>query len=545
MHTQSPIAHITSMQHTLPLSITQLQKTKQWLSSLPFADMEKTCDLVLAALQQTQMQMQQEPLKSLKILELFHPVVNYLSHTMQTQYLLNTTIAPHKKRHINAVVQQLHLTYAQNLKITFPHLRSKEAEQQRTCFYAIYHLSQTLLRCYQLHHPNPAHIWQDIYQWYQTARLHQWCNLPISAIGSESPQYSINHLFKAAVLLGSCQPYQLHIKDKKDLYNHFIDWSPLVEIRDHITDDVMHVMELDGDEPPQYRQLLSDARLQNPKTIGLYNRSLIDILNAQAPSLSQKIDKDLPLVVRQHLLFVWTKFPTRSFPRIEDAGQLRATVGLASTHFQLNEQKAMDDSVSLTGTSGVNIDEDKLSETSREILKRMQSEEPSAAPSTDSPYQMHDWQLINSSAHGYCLCTTSDFPENIQVGEIIGVQPQTIEDHSYWHIGCIRWIRYSHDHMVQIGIHIIAANAIPVGIQKINHPGLQRKLRALLLAEEVNGQTTHSVITPGQLFQQGDKVRVSNTLIDNDLFLSKAVEKNQMYQQYNYKLLHAFSDQNN
>jgi len=121
--------------------------------------------------------------------------------------------------------------------------------------------------------------------------------------------------------------------------------------------------------------------------------------------------------------------------------------------------------------------------------------------------QIQQWQIRNESAGGYRLALGPDQQAKVQVGEILGLR--NTQGNNTWEIGAVRWIRQPSEGGLEIGVQVLAPQALPVTVRnlKAGAKTAQHQYALLLPNIPVIGQPA-SLITPILLFTPGNEVHL-------------------------------------
>lgn len=79
------------------------------------------------------------------------------------------------------------------------------------------------------------------------------------------------------------------------------------------------------------------------------------------------------------------------------------------------------------------------------------------------------WQIVNASPGGYCLRWNSDDTSSAQIGELIALQEFDALNNFNWHVGVIRWMQYTQESGLEIGVLILSPKIEIATAQRENH----------------------------------------------------------------------------
>nr|GFC61562.1 hypothetical protein [Tanacetum cinerariifolium] len=96
-----------------------------------------------------------------------------------------------------------------------------------------------------------------------------------------------------------------------------------------------------------------------------------------------------------------------------------------------------------------------------EIEYQGSESEAAAAADGQKSFPTYALHIVNHSPGGYCLAWPKDVPDQLQAGEMIGIQ-----DHGHgWSIAVVRWVRQVRSGGTQMGVELIAPFAQACGMQ--------------------------------------------------------------------------------
>src|SRR5690606_36466081 len=220
----------------------------------------------------------------------------------------------------------------------------------------------------------------------------------------------------------------------------------------------------------------------------------------------------------QHLSQSWGDLAERTFNRMPGQGELRVTIGMSATHFQIAGQSfsqfmnaedtnPFSDAARRAAQEGWSnaFDGDKDIEWAPDVEKinYHTTNEPSDEENAES-FPVHSLRIVNHSPGGFCLTWPREVPKQLQAGELLGVQEQSDQG---WSLAVVRWIRQVRGGGTQMGIELIAPHCSPCAIKllrKAEQPS--RYLRALLLPEVTAIDRPPTLLTPRLPFQVNSRV---------------------------------------
>lgn len=545
---------------------------KQWLDDLPKANLIRSALAVYYSLKK-QREANIEPEKWYESLQAIDEAVIYFADMLHKKYLEDSALLSYEKRQVMALAQALLSETAWHYQqIASRHAKAYEDEQLVLILSrALSILGLYFLRSFQLYNMPNSKLVKQSYELFQLAEQHGIAKTFFHPAGSSHLQAtSLLKQFKMILLLLTVSPYQLTPHDLEHVFEHLDEWADLTIVSDRPSADSLFVIDLQSDKTPEYAKLYQGDASQ---LRALNFTALIDKLNEL--SNIAKYDKqssaaDLSEFVLHHLTRTWGSFPTRQFTRTQESGEVNACIGLVSAHYFLNDEqddmpeprvkqeepltKLDNDDLDLLPNHHSGSPDDLFSGHRQEahtekdpwkLIYQRQDTHHLPEPKEIKAHkpQYHSWQLINSSSNGYCLCTSANYPDELKAGKIIGLQEQIDDNRCYWQIGVVRWIKYTDDNMLQIGIELLSPNAIPIGIQTKQQEREHYKLiRALLLPDIPALEQPQTLIVPRLPFKENMVVRIANMYIDADVKLIENLNYSNFFNRFSFEVIEQHYD---
>ncbi|HCH78603.1 MAG TPA: molecular chaperone, partial [Pseudomonas sp.] len=321
-------------------------------------------------------------------------------------------------------------------------------------------------------------------------------------------------------------------------------WGAMAQIQPASSANSLFLLSPLVDGPPRYRSLFPDRNQQN--LLGIDTRMLVGVIDEHlrlAPDnrrlsrlpAAAGLDDDL----LRHLSSAWGAISERTFQRTPAKGALTLCIGMTALHYQLAGQRAFNEVLELPGSSNRAVfklhngaadvwanafdahslsierlpDNDHI-EFVRPDVSRVAPASRAAAPaptkskSTNSEdHPIYQVQLVDHSPGGYCLAWEGEVPSLLQTGELLGLREDTGQT---WSVAVVRWIRQVRGGSTQLGIELIAPQAMPCGLRLLRKVDQGSEyLRALLLPEIAAISQPATLIAPRLPFQEGHKVQIN------------------------------------
>ncbi|CEA05892.1 molecular chaperone [Pseudomonas saudimassiliensis] len=497
-----------------------------WIAELPKANIGETARQLYHGLTELN-QLQIAPDKRLAMLERIRPGVHYVCSALARYYLGQSIVLEDRPRKVANLSQSLQNHLANGYKIVVAQADSIKSRDRGELMSlaiqrAIRALSGPLLRAYQLYCPVSDGTWLEIHQLYLAARTR---NLHLNAIKDpetvDGKALSIERAYLAVLLMGAARPNQIRQSAMAKLFAILEEWSGLVQLVEPDSPDGLFIINLDMDCPPRYRSLVLDEDLTG--SLGLDTRQLVEtikhyLLDNDGARQRLRVPEGLGVELLQHLSQSWGDLAERTFNRMPGQGELRVTIGMSATHFQIAGQSfsqfmnaedtnPFSDAARRAAQEGWSnaFDGDKDIEWAPDVEKinYHTTNEPSDEENAEN-YPVHSLRIVNHSPGGFCLTWPREVPKQLQAGELLGVQEQSDQG---WSLAVVRWIRQVRGGGTQMGIELIAPHCSPCAIKllrKAEQPS--RYLRALLLPEVTALDRPPTLITPRLPFQVNSRV---------------------------------------
>lgn len=536
--------HETPQQHdTQQISYPAPKQLNTWLENLPLANLNRSAKLVYNLLCHYH-ELEISPSVRYKSLEQIRPIAQYLCSATQDYQTVTLKVSRSKRRKVLQLIQAMHMELANSYALLAIEKKLHEEQTAYCAHRAITHLSYILIHNYQLYCTPPKHIWHKLYQLFKFSIREQLLSYHVNdEFSGVTYRTSIRSAFTTPLLLSSSNPYQLRSQDIPQVYKFLLIWASQAKITTEITTDELFVFNLKSDEQPNYRELMHNSS-EPDQWYGLSCLHLV--ANLQNLLDNNFYQETLSEQLINHLSRAWTCLPSRAFPRTYNQGLITANVGLSSTHYFINnkkdvipahiiaEQQEMAKKENASNSDFSLVENYKHTTVDCIHHSPIESYYGKAKPS----YQQHQWQLLNTSENGYCLCTTADYPEDIQVGEMISIQDAETTDNTSWHIGVVKWMKYTDGDELQVGIQLIAPQAIAVGVRSAKQEVLNSTyLRALLLSDYHNDNISATIIVPKLQYQTTDTVHLVNEIIDMQVVLGRCLYEGTSYKHFSYTVV--------
>ncbi|MEE4299219.1 MAG: hypothetical protein V2J24_07245 [Pseudomonadales bacterium] len=351
---------------------------------------------------------------------------------------------------------------------------------------ALTELAQTLLRSLQRYTPPPPRLWEQLHRLYALAELRGVLD---ETVRDEENKFRaetrIVDAYIRAAMLGAARPNTLRPATLGTLFAVLEDWARFVDLSTEAPEDEAHaVLDLSGDRPPVAAAL--HAHRDDEELRVIHPTRLLDVLHRHLdPEMTQVTagpvmpEQDADELVR-HAVQAWGVVTKRVFKRLPVAGQLRVCAGMLAIHYHIACGVPFEDR--LTGGKG-----------------RRGGRVPAR-------FRTFDLVLADASPGGYGLVCEGDFPEDLQTGDLLGVQKAGGGE---WHIAVVRWFG-NEPSGSRLGIELLAPRAEPAGARRIATRGSAQEWIPVLLLPELRAlHEPAALVTPRGAFRIGQKLALN------------------------------------
>ena len=481
---------------------TDPESVRQWVADLPLVNTDRTIELLQGAL--TAMNTLQVPAYvRFDNLEHLADPVRCVTDALKKQYLGRRFPLSEKSLARATLHTALCMKMATGYKIVAAELdknRKGGTQLEQAIHKAILYLGETLIGYYSIYAPYPAGLWQDLHSLYDLAVRHELADG--TSNGQLSPVHgmqSIANAYKQNLLLSLASPYRMRQKDIRSVYALLADWAGLCRLYNaHDTaGGGTFTCHLDSDAPPRYlqdnqREAL-DSRWLVIETRQLEEPVRETIIRRQESTarLSTLPDE----AVLQRLMLSWGMMPKRQFPRhdSEPRSHVRLVVGLAAIHQSIDTLTAAQpeetDAAAEIFDDGEFLRDptfERITTIDTTPVDSHRTDNPfrgSYAPGSgkaDKPVRIETWKMHDTSAGGYCLLWDSDETSNAHVGEVVAISE--VERDTDWHLGVIRWMRFTPREGLALGVQMLSPGARPVLVSICkDQAGMEDPMHGVLL----------------------------------------------------------------
>lgn len=560
----------TPKNQSLSFSETNPRDIKEWIAHLPKANIGETARQLYQALVEIN-QLKTPSENRLQLLELIRPEVYYVCKHLEKHFLNQAIVLDERPRKVANLCQALQNHLAIGYKLIVTRMATKTGKEHNQLLNialqrAIHSLCGPLVRASQLYCPVPEGLWLELHQLYLIAKQRGIQNVVVrDPLARHTKGLSAEQNYIVALLLGCARCNQMRQNAIARLAEVLEPWSALITLQDGDVPTSLFAVATQLDGPPRYISLFQDNELH--AAIGMDTHPLVDVIKEHlmlpAESASQSrlfMPEGLSLDLLQHLSAAWGDISERTFQRSNGHGSLNVCIGMSALHYYIANKRSFTELLQLPveaqkvvfkPTPGaqdiwsnafdaqknpnwenglpfeeIQYEKKKPEPTSDQIL------EPDASSTQSFP--TYELPIINLSPGGYCLTWPKEVPNQLQAGELLGIQDAPGQS---WSIAVVRWIRQARGGGTQMGIELIAPHAQPCGLQLMRKSEQNSSyLRALLLPEISAISRPASVIVPRLPFQEGNKVMINITGVEHRAIVGHKHAATGSFNQFEYRI---------
>ncbi len=539
---------------------------KRWIATLPKANLGEMARQLYQGLGELN-QLLTPSDNRMQLLELLRPEVFFVCRHLERHFLNQSVVLEERPRKVANLCQALqnHLAigYKQIIarvavKLTKDRISLLTTALQR----ALSCLNGPLIRANQLYCPVQDGLWLEMHQIYQIARQHQLQNVPVAdSLAHNTQAMSVEQTYTVALLMGCSRCNQMRQHNIGKLAEALDAWSAMVTLQQPLTSDSLYAVSPGTDTAPRYAALYDDN--QRPNLLGIDPRPLSAALErytetavGERSKSALKVPPGLSIDVLQHLAAAWGDVSERAFQRTPGQGTLTVCVGMSALHYYVGGQQSFSDLLQMSTLSRVvdytlqplkPVKHDPWAQTAdaqrhgtsdsmlpfEEIEYKRDDADGSGASDGQKSFPTYALHIVNHSPGGYCLAWPKEVPDQLQAGEMIGIQ-----DHGHgWSIAVVRWVRQVRGGGMQMGVELIAPFAQACGMQLTRAEQSSQFLRALLLPEVRAIDVPATVIAPRLPFEDGSKVLINTSGEQRRASLSNRRATTGSYNQFEYQII--------
>lgn len=412
---------------------------------------------------------------------------------------------------------------------------------------ALRYLSELLLIHYQIYIQYPDGLWRTIHTLYALA---EECGIAALLIGDPtlpgSEESTITTIYKQILLLSLASPYRMPQKEIHYVYNALLDWARFCRLLPGTGARAsgLFMLDLQSDNPPAYRSLAADRPVDKHTRIldtSAATKQLRDVLSADnVPAANHTGIGNTETL--QQLMLAWGAMPRRRYPRHHRHAAIKLVTGINAIHGLI-----ADPGTQLQEDDDAIMDHhylpDPTFDSMTSIMTRADQADSllrgaySAQPAEDSRIEF--WRMADTSASGYCLLWDNTVASNARVGELAAIVPQDEASGNNWQLGVIRWMKFTSERGLALGVQLLAPNGEAVWAFACNedfrvNPRADKRMQGILLPEiSVLGQRA-SLLLPSLPFRAGCTSILEHNGRRENIILTRQTENTGCFAQFQF-----------
>ncbi len=563
----------------------QANAVDKWFETLPLANIRVSTKSIYKTLKETNGQLVPYK-KRLYFLEKIHEPIVELATNLKKLNLNRELPLDEKHARIAILIQKLHKQVSTGYKLVLKDLMNckvfflclgKRKLMAQIIERIIRHDSLSIIASYQFYSlPNKGQ-WSEVHRLFLFAHKEKLLNKkiidPSLHIDTET---TIKNIYLQILLVSIADPYRMAQHHTYSIFQQLEEWSALADIHLHENseDKDALVIDLSKDSQPSF---VSPQDIEDKKNIWTINTSKLDYAHLiEHFQGAQTQTTEINVELLKQLSMSWGIAPSRQHSRRPAKAQLKVAIGLNNVHYVLNgnaepdwmkakdaekednfilsenlptsgnfNARSIDSTVKVSDIWGEVFQNKSLSTGSDPSTKDEHSKEPTKKLDPNKP---HDWEMVNESIGGYCLLWDHHDSINAKVGELIAISHEAENKQGYWFVGTIRWLKCVKTDKIQIGVQIIAPNAIAVSTAKFVSMQEGMKSRAILLPAIPILKQPKTLITTGLGYEVRDQVMLDEyrlinsniTAVKTKVVLLDTLEISSHFSRFKYTLAEEF-----
>ncbi len=558
------------------------RKVKKWLAELKRANMgDFTRKLYNGILTLNRQFM--SPKYRLENMEILREPSRHIFNQLHKHFVNRTLPLPEKSQKIVQLNQALLHEMATGYKILIFEASNNLAKIDNktvlmACERALHYYSELLLRSSQIYSELPRGTWWDIHRIYRYAEQKNLHRKDIKDIELSIKSITPEDYYKQILLFSLARPNALRQSDAERLYKSINEWAKYAVISDTHTKNKLNryfISKLDSDLPPNCVSEEDLSDLKQARTIEtcklVEHLQKLDDNNTDLSSVVSIGDSISQETIRT-LISSWSLCAKRRFSRAERHDDIRVTIGLNPIFSALNieatplqpktkkpakmfalesipeSEKANKDIFSQQDSTFFITHPEMKNETERSAgawdmvakgrtltesyAQELQDQDSAfGALHKDSP-DAH-WKIANISAGGYCLRWASEMPSRALVGELISICEKEPDQTFRWRIGVIRWMRYSRDTGLEIGVQVLSPKVISCTVQRLERRH-EEPFNCLMLPGIKPIQQPSTLLLPAHAFRRGNTLKMHVYERDMEVKLGTVREHTGSFTQFQF-----------
>ena len=564
------------------------RKVKKWLSELKQANMGDFAREIYNGL--LQLNRQAMPTKyRLENMELLRTPARYIFNQLHKHFINRTLPLPEKSLKIinlnQALLNEMAIGYKIIIFESANDLSKVDSKHLLfSCERALHYLSELLLRFSQVYSEHPKGTWWDIHRIYGYAEQKDIHTKKISDDELGKKTVTIENYYKQILLFSLARPNALRQSDAERLYKALPEWVEFTTLSSQLKPNNLNryfCSKLDSDQPPT---CITQDDTNNSKSLRsieldkLVNQLRKQINDSESFGTKIAIGDQVSQETLRTLVSSWSLCAARRFSRGERDSHIRAVIGLSSIYKELTKAPEPERPAARPSKKpGAMFSLESIPENMRKKAEVFDNQDPSffithpnLKAEQDTSASAWDmvakgraltesyarelqtqneeigelnkeapdlhWKISNVSAGGYCLRWNSKTTSRAQVGELIGICEKE-PDHTYqWRVGVIRWMQYTQNHGLEVGIQVLAPKLIPCKVHRTNK-AKEEPFDGLMLPGIKPIQQPSTLLLPAHAFKKDNNLTLNIHERNLDVKLGSIREHTGSFTQFQFSQL--------
>ena len=559
------------------------KKVEKWLEELPKANVGETAKLVFHALVETN-RLNYSYKERARFLEELRPTTQFVTTAMRKHFVGTSFPLPRKSQNVAAATREIYSQLAQGyINCIDDLLESSLLFTDKKLLITLIHraiscLGRVLLTSYQVYSPYPSKIWSKLNKLYEYAEKHKL--LKTEVLDNQRmfvKKSTISEEYSRILLLSLASPYRLRQGEVHKVHNTLERWTMKSQLFQIVQNQMVQgcfAINLKTDHPPRNIALVNQSNdpadcrtldterladtirdeIQNTRDAG---QTTITGIEMASPELSHDL--------LRRLLTAWAVIAKRNFPRTEKREKVQVAIGLSAAHQIISDSARRRSPKSRNRTKDINSTFSGKSRYNTAEVKDVNINQPdvwnlvypqditgytpldadkisSVANNhktniDETLYHAESWAILNESASGYCIQNKEGSESAVQVGELISVR-RSGDGHTWkWGVGVVRWMKYSENVGITLGIEMLTPDAAAVGIKPIASDADVEFQRSLMLPQLNAINQASTIITNPVPFRVGHQLKLKIVSKEIKIKLTKQLQNTGLFAQYQYEVL--------
>jgi hypothetical protein len=148
---------------------------------------------------------------------------------------------------------------------------------------------------------------------------------------------------------------------------------------------------------------------------------------------------------------------------------------------------------------------------------------------------IESWKMVDISPDGYGLLWESEDVSSAQVGELVAIRTVVDSSDDSWKLGVIRWMKFTPERGLGLGVQLISDLARPVWVCRCNDkPTAENKTQGILLPEIKTPNQQASLLLPSLLFRTGCLSTLTSGGNEEKIMLVRQIENTGSFAQFHF-----------